>query len=105
MNIILVNHFGSKKDYAFRVPDEIASHIKKGDVLVVETRKGVDIGLAVSGIIGGDGAIDVANRVGANGLRPVIGFIDDMVYSFCENVIVEHIRRRTKGDTFFGGAL
>jgi hypothetical protein len=73
MNIVFVNH-GIGKDFAFRVPDELACHIHKGDTVVVETMRGISTGVCRTGIVSGDGALDKAMQDGAyTPLKPVIG--------------------------------
>lgn len=73
MNIVFVKHY-SGKDFAFRVPNELVPHIKKGDTVVVETMRGVTTGICQTGVISGDGALDVALAQGAYlPLKPVIG--------------------------------
>ena len=73
MNIVYVNH-GAWKDYVFRVPDDLIKHIHKGDIVAVETIRGVATGVCATGVISGEGAIDKAKIDGAYiPLKPVIG--------------------------------
>lgn len=58
MNIVFVKHGKKNKRYAFEVPDFLVSRITKGMELLVETKNGLQIGTAVSGVISGDGALD-----------------------------------------------
>lgn len=73
MNTVLVQHW-SGKTYTFRVPDELVPYIKKGMVLLVETKKGITTGIAKSEAIKGPGVLDVALASGAYlPLKCVIG--------------------------------
>lgn len=46
MHIVFVKHGKKHKRYAFEVPDFLASRVKKGMELLVETKKGLQIGMA-----------------------------------------------------------
>ena len=76
MNIVFVKHGKKNKRYAFEVPDFLVSRVTKGMELLVDTKKGLQIGTAVSGVISGDGALDVARENGARvPLAPVVSII------------------------------
>lgn len=75
MNIIFAKHDGCHDEYCFKVPDNLATHISKGDILLVNTRRGIDIATASTNIVSGDGAVDVAIKNGAYlPLKTVISF-------------------------------
>lgn len=74
MNIVFVKHDPAGKEYAFSVPAEMAKHVYKGDTVVVETMRGISTGIATTGVITGEGALDKAVNDGAYvPLKPVIG--------------------------------
>lgn len=76
MNVIFAKHDCCEKEYCWEVPDEFKDYIVKGDFLLVNTIKGIDIATASTGIITGNGAIDVAEKSGAYfPLRKVISFV------------------------------
>ena len=74
MNIIMVQHLGNKKTYTFAVPDKFVKYARKGATLFCDTRRGISPGVAVTGVISGDGAKDIAKRNGATfPLREIVG--------------------------------
>lgn len=75
MNIVLVQHKKGSRVYAFSVSDELAPYVKKGQGVLCETMRGIQYGTTFSGLISGDGALDVAVDYGAYfPLKPIIGF-------------------------------
>lgn len=59
--------------------------------LLVETKNGLQIGTAVSGVISGDGALDVARENGARvPLAPVVSIIS--------REVVRHVQERMLAD-------
>ena len=91
MNIVFVKHGKKNKRYAFEVPDFLASRVTKGMELLLETKKGLQIGTAVSGVISGDGALDVALENGAHApLAPVVSIIP--------REVVRHVQERMLAD-------
>lgn len=91
MNIVFVKHGKKNKRYAFEVPDFLVSRITKGMELLVETKNGLQIGTAVSGVISGDGALDVAWENGAHApLAPVVSIIP--------REVVRHVQERMLAD-------
>lgn len=91
MNIVFVKHGKKNKRYAFEVPDFLVSRITKGMELLVETKNGLQIGTAVSGVISGDGALDVARENGARvPLAPVVSIIP--------REVVRHVQERMLAD-------
>ena len=91
MNIIIATH-GNKKKLCFTVPDEMAPHIKKGAVLVVETARGEAIATAVTGVISGPGADDVARAHGAHfPMKPVICVLTKAVLSFARQQVIDQL--------------
>lgn len=92
MNVVLVNHGDNKKMYAFEVPDFLVSRIKKAMYILVETRKGPRVALAVTGVISGEGALDIAKMNGARiPLAPVVSVITPEVVSYIEKKFADAI--------------
>jgi hypothetical protein len=92
MNVLLVKHNGCDKNFAFSVSDELASYIRKDDQVIVKTMRGIQLGTAVTGIIKGDGAVDIAISNGAYlPLKPVIGVIPNSIKEAIRNEIVNKI--------------
>lgn len=92
MNIVFVTHGESKKMYTFEVPDFLVSRIQKGMYVLVETRKGPCVALAVTGVISGDGALDIAKTKGARfPLAPVVSVITPEVVNFIEEKFADAI--------------
>lgn len=60
MNIILVKHPDSAKLYCFSVPDHLATSVRRGSKVICNTARGMKVGIAMTGVITGDGAEDVA---------------------------------------------
>ena len=91
MHIVFVKHGKKNRRYAFEVPDFLASRVTKGMELLVETKKGLQIGTAVSGVISGDGSLDVARENGARVLlAPVVSIIP--------REVVRHVQERMLAD-------
>lgn len=77
MNIIFARHDGCQKDFCWQVPDNLKDYISKGDILHVETMRGLDIATAATGVISGDGARDIAESKGAYfPLKSVVSFVN-----------------------------
>lgn len=92
MNIVFVIHGENKKMYAFEVPDFLVSRIKKGMHVLVETRKCPRVALAVTGVISGEGALDIAKMNGARiPLAPVVSVITPEVVSYIEKKFADAI--------------
>lgn len=73
MNIVFVKH-GTSREFAFRVPDEMATYIKKDQGVLCDTIRGLDYGTTTTGVINGDGALDIAIKNGAYlPLKSIIG--------------------------------
>lgn len=91
MNIVFVKHGKKNKRYAFEVPDFLVSRVTKGMELLVEAKNGLQIGTAVSGVISGDGALDVARENGARvPLAPVVSIIP--------REVVQHVQGQMLAD-------
>lgn len=91
MNIIMVQHF-SGKDYAFRVPDEIVPYAQKGQIVLVETARGVSVGVATTDVISGKGSRDIAIKNGAyEPLKPVIGIAHNALVDVIKNDIKDRL--------------
>ena len=74
MNNVLVKHNDSKP-FAFYVPDEMLGLIKKGQGVLCKTIRGLTYGETITGVISGDGAMDIALSHGAYiPLKPIVGF-------------------------------
>lgn len=100
MNIIFAKHDCCEKDFCFEVPSEMVKYISKGDILFVDTVRGHDIATAVSGVISGDGAIDIALKSGAyEPIKKVISFVNKQMGQYIanrtSNQIIEIIRANT----------
>lgn len=91
MNIVFVKHGKKNKRYAFDVPDFLAPRVTKGMELLVEAKNGLQIGMAVSGVISGDGALDVARENGAH--IPLAS-----VVSIIPREVVRHVQERMLAD-------
>lgn len=92
MNIIFAKHDGSPKPYAFSVPDSIKAYIEKGMEVLVETMHGTQMAQTTTGVICGDGALDVAKQNGAyEPLKPVISFVTPGMYTAMRAKIVKQI--------------
>ena len=88
MNIIYAKHDGCDKEFCWQVPDSMVQYIRKGDVLLVETYRGVDVAIATTGVISGDGTKDIAEKAGAYfPLRFVISFVDSHLKSYLTNMV------------------
>lgn len=83
MNIIFVKHDCCEKEFCFEVPENMAKEISKGDILLVNTMKGVDIATAITGVVSGDGVLDVATNKGAYlPLKSVISFANIQMINY-----------------------
>lgn len=97
MNIVFVNHGENKKMYAFEVPDFLVSRIKKGMYVLVETRKGPRVALAVTGVISGKGALDIAQMNGARfPLAPATSAITPEVIGYIEKKFADDVMALVK---------
>lgn len=75
MNIIFAKHYAAKA-FAFEVPEHLAGRLKKGDILLVNTNRGDELATATTGVIGGEGAMDIAKANGAyEPLKSVISYL------------------------------
>lgn len=75
MNIVMVKHNNSPKEFAFYVPDELVPYVKKGQGVLCQTMHGLAYGTTMTGVISGDGAYDVAIANGAYiPLKPIVAF-------------------------------
>lgn len=78
MNVIFARHDGCQKDFCWQVPDNLKNYISKSDILLVDTMGGLDIATAITGVISGDGARDIAENKGAYfPLKSVVSFAND----------------------------
>lgn len=90
MNVIYGKHDGCSKEFVWEVPGEMKDYILKGDLLLVDTARGIDVVTATTGVISGDGARDVAEKNGAYfPLKRVISFVD----SNLKVVLIEKYKR------------
>ena len=75
MNIVLVKHNDSPKEFTFYVPDELIPFVKKGQGMLCSTIHGLAYATTTTGVISGDGAYDVAIANGAYiPLKPIVAF-------------------------------
>ena len=61
---VFAKHENSSKEYLFAVPNDLYN-IKKGDVLLVDTKNGEEIAIATSTIIEGENLDEIALKFGA----------------------------------------
>lgn len=61
---VFAKHENSSKEYLFAVPNDLYN-INKGDVLLVNTKKGEEIAIATSTIIEGENLDEIALKFGA----------------------------------------
>lgn len=88
MNIIYAKHDGCDKEFCWQVPDSMVQYIHKGDILLVDTYRGLDIATAITGVVSGDGTKDIAEKSGAYfPLRSVISFVDSRLKSYVTNLV------------------
>lgn len=80
MNIVLVKHNDQPKQFAFYVPDELISFVKKDQGVLCQTMRGLAYGTTTTGVITGDGAKDIAIANGAYiPLKPIVAFEHPML--------------------------
>lgn len=92
MNIVFVKHGKKNKRYAFEVPDFLTTYIKKGMDVLVETKNGLRIAKAVTGVLSGDGVPDVVKMSRARTpLAPVVSVITPEVVSYIEKKFADAI--------------
>lgn len=77
MNIVLVKHNQfSPKRYCFFVPDKFVYVIHKDDKVLCDTSYGTEYGIATTGVISGEGAMDIAKLNGATfPLKEICGVV------------------------------
>jgi hypothetical protein len=86
LNIIFAKHDCCDKEFCFEVPDSMAKYIVKGDILLVDTLKGITLATATSSVVAGNGAEDVALKSGAYlPLKRVISFADQKMQTYIKN--------------------
>lgn len=61
---VFAKHENSSKEYLFAVPIDLYN-INKGDILLVDTKKGEEIAIATSTIIEGENLDEIALKFGA----------------------------------------
>lgn len=61
---VFAKHENSSKEYLFAVPTDLYN-INKGDILLVDTKKGEEIAIATSTIIEGENLDEIALKFGA----------------------------------------
>lgn len=61
---VFAKHENSSKEYLFAVPNDLYN-INKGDILLVDTKKGEEIAIATSTIIEGENLDEIALKFGA----------------------------------------
>lgn len=61
---VFAKHENSSKEYLFAVPNDLYN-INKGDILLVDTKKGEEIAIATSAIIEGENLDEIALKFGA----------------------------------------
>jgi hypothetical protein len=94
MNIIFAKHDGSPKTYAFEVPDCMTAYVHKGMDILVDTLHGPAMATTTTGVISGEGALDVALQSGAyEPIKPVLSFMNDMMRRHVEMHALMDIQR------------
>lgn len=74
MNIVFVKHPASARTFCFAVPDNFVPFVRKGVEVLCDTKSGIQVGTAQTGVIFGDGAKDLAQQNGATfPLKNVVG--------------------------------
>ena len=88
MNIIFAKHDCCEKEFCWQVPDNMVQYIHKGDILLVDTCRGLDIATAITGVVSGDGTKDIAEKSGAYfPLRSVVSFVDSRLKNYLTNMV------------------
>lgn len=88
MNIVFAKHDCCDKEFCWQVPDSMAQYIHKGDILLVDTYRGLDIAIAITGAVSGDGTKDIAEKAGAYfPLRSVVSFVDSRLKNYLTNMV------------------
>lgn len=76
MNIVMVKHDNVDRTYCFEVPDQLVPYVASGKRLICATRRGETTGVAITGVISGDGALDIAKQGGARlPLSKIVGVV------------------------------
>jgi hypothetical protein len=92
MNIIFGKHDNCPKEFCWEVPEHFKNEIHKGDLLLVNTFQGLDIAIAVSDVICGDGANYIAEKAGAYfPLKGIVSFANNMMVSYIDNKVKKDI--------------
>lgn len=99
MKIIFGKHDGCSTDFCWIVPENAEYDISKGDILLVQTQRGLDIATATTDVISGDGVLAVAIKAGAYlPLKKVVTYADSKMQQYIENrfgnEIINEIRAR-----------
>ena len=80
MNIIFARHDDDARQFAFEVSRDQVPYIKKGDILLVDTMLGQTKATATTGVISGEGAVDISLKNGAYlPLKKVITFVPSLL--------------------------
>lgn len=92
LQVILGKHDGNPKEYCWYISKRKAEHVRKGDLLFVETQNGNKVVTATSDPLTGDDAIKALNQCSARfPLKRVVSFANqimkqEIVKSFRESV-------------------
>lgn len=99
--VILVQHDGGRKKYAFAVPKELAAHCHSISELLVETRYGLRIVSAASAVKYGEEAEAMAKKAGAGEvLRPVVGVITPQIRLHVREQVFDELVRNLQYKMF-----
>jgi hypothetical protein len=91
LHVILGKHDGCDKVYCWYISERKAAHVRRGDLLYVETSKGDAVVTAVTDPLTGDRAIEALSNCGAR-------FPLKRVISFANRVMQETIVQRFRED-------
>lgn len=88
MRIVIAHHIGNETNYVWEVPPHIEK-IKVDDMLYTETDQ---IVIAKTGIIEGEGAVDVAKMNGARfPLKKVTKIIERKLYNYIKRQAISEV--------------
>lgn len=92
MNIVFAKH-GNSKPFCFVVPDTMVRYIQKDMDVCVDTMHGATMAKTTTGVISGDGAMDIARQSGAYfPLKAVISFLNLEMKRCVQNEVIKAIR-------------
>jgi hypothetical protein len=97
VNVVFVKHPGCRNKYAFSVPDNLVPYVKKGTDMLVETRHGLELAQAVTGVLCGEGAEDIALQGGAHlPLSPVVCVVTKQMFDAIRMKVEQDIMNKVR---------